>query len=166
MQDWRGLGYAATVDCCTPLGNDGDGVRISGAEGWNDDPVIMAAACARASAAALAFRAGRAEIDAEAPDAEDPVCVQECLDAMTAGFRRNGQLRAGGAGDIQRFDVDEETCTTPHAEGPEVTAMVVAPFYEKFLHLPGTQNDAKLWEDLLRRAAWSRPSCMCSLAMG
>lgn len=94
---------------------------------------------------------GHAGIEELAPEAEDPVCVQECLDAIDAWV---SQEMAGYAptstGDIQRFDVDEETCTTPHAEGPEVTAIVVAPFYNDFLHLPGTQNDAKLWEDLLR----------------
>ena len=50
----------------------------------------------------------------------------------------------------ERFEADqaERRCDAGRTAQPVVHAVVLAPFYDNYVKLPGTQNDAALWRDL------------------
>lgn len=73
-------------------------------------------------------------------------CDEICLAKMASLLAADMQAMAPYAADVARFDGpgSRAACSAPPRNKPAVHAIILAPFYENFIKLPGTQEDAKL----------------------
>lgn len=82
-----------------------------------------------------------------------PQCDELCVEVVGRLIRERQQtLFPVLANEAERFEpAPQAQCSARTDSGPALHPIVVAPFYDRFIKMPGTQNDATLWQSVFEQ---------------